>query len=226
MNKKKILGIFLSFVIILWVLTISISKNGLNKSKYSDFIKKNNISDSVGLSSDKLILKYNNLIDYINFGKEELIKNDFNNREVLHMKDVYNLFKINTYISYFTGLITLAYLIYMIKFIFDKRRVYISNIREKSILFKYTYKSMIFIIIICLILAFIISVNFEKSFIIFHKLLFNNDLWLLNPETDIMIRMLPQEYFMNLGYSIFLQFALILSFFIGISWFASKDNKK
>ena len=29
----------------------------------------------------------------------------------------------------------------------------------------------------------------------FHKLFFNNDLWLLDYETDLMIRILPEEFF-------------------------------
>lgn len=38
-------------------------------------------------------------------------------------------------------------------------------------------------------------IDFTGLFYRFHGLLFTNDLWLLNPETDLMIRMLPQRYF-------------------------------
>lgn len=37
--------------------------------------------------------------------------------------------------------------------------------------------------------------SFEALFIRFHELLFANDLWLLNPQTDILIRMMPQLLF-------------------------------
>ena len=37
--------------------------------------------------------------------------------------------------------------------------------------------------------------GFEALFIRFHELAFANDLWLLNPQTDILIRMMPQLLF-------------------------------
>lgn len=40
-----------------------------------------------------------------------------------------------------------------------------------------------------------LQADFGTLFTRFHLLAFTNDLWLLNPETDLMIRMLPQEFF-------------------------------
>jgi len=37
--------------------------------------------------------------------------------------------------------------------------------------------------------------GFEALFIRFHEMFFTNDLWLLNPQTDILIRMMPQLLF-------------------------------
>ena len=41
--------------------------------------------------------------------------------------------------------------------------------------------------------------GFEALFIRMHELLFTNDLWLLNPQTDILIRMMPQLLFERAG---------------------------
>ena len=43
------------------------------------------------------------------------------------------------------------------------------------------------------------AVDFDGVFRRFHGLLFSNDLWLLNPETDLMIRMLPEQFFMSVA---------------------------
>lgn len=43
--------------------------------------------------------------------------------------------------------------------------------------------------------ALVQSQGFEALFIRFHELFFTNDLWLLNPQTDILIRMMPQLLF-------------------------------
>ena len=51
--------------------------------------------------------------------------------------------------------------------------------------------------------AFLLAMNtagFERLFVLMHQTLFANDLWLLNPSTDILIRMMPQPLFeMALG---------------------------
>ena len=39
------------------------------------------------------------------------------------------------------------------------------------------------------------ALGFEAMFTKMHEALFQNDLWLMNPETDILIRMMPQQLF-------------------------------
>ncbi|MBQ8074276.1 MAG: DUF1461 domain-containing protein, partial [Clostridia bacterium] len=41
--------------------------------------------------------------------------------------------------------------------------------------------------------------NFDGLFVTFHRLAFTNDLWLLNPRTDLLIRLMPEEMFVDLG---------------------------
>ena len=41
--------------------------------------------------------------------------------------------------------------------------------------------------------------DFDSLFTLFHKLLFTNDLWLLDPRTDLLIRICPSSMFMNMG---------------------------
>lgn len=45
------------------------------------------------------------------------------------------------------------------------------------------------------VIAFLFTRDFGQYFIKFHELFFSNDLWLLDPETDLMIRMLPEGFF-------------------------------
>ena len=46
-----------------------------------------------------------------------------------------------------------------------------------------------------LLLPFMI--NFDKSFIFFHKILFNNSFWEFDPITDPIINILPEEFFFH-----------------------------
>lgn len=43
------------------------------------------------------------------------------------------------------------------------------------------------------------AVDFDGAFTFFHRLLFSNDLWLLDPGTELLIRICPESMFMAMG---------------------------
>ena len=48
-------------------------------------------------------------------------------------------------------------------------------------------------------MATYIALDFEGAFIAMHRLLFTNDLWLLDPRTDLLICLMPEEMFISLA---------------------------
>ena len=54
------------------------------------------------------------------------------------------------------------------------------------------------------------AADFGSAFAFFHHLLFTNDLWLLNPQTDLLIRICPQSMFAAMGLRIALRAAAVL----------------
>lgn len=54
------------------------------------------------------------------------------------------------------------------------------------------------------------AVDFDAAFTFFHRLLFSNDLWLLTPETDLLIRICPASMFAGMGLRLLLLSAGIL----------------
>lgn len=44
-----------------------------------------------------------------------------------------------------------------------------------------------------------IAINFDKAFVLFHKLLFNNMNWVFDPRYDPIITILPEDFFMHCG---------------------------
>ncbi len=48
-------------------------------------------------------------------------------------------------------------------------------------------------------LALWIALDFEGAFITMHRVLFTNDLWLLDPRTDLLICLMPEEMFLYLA---------------------------
>lgn len=79
-----------------------------------------------------------------------------------------------------------------------------------------TYVHSIFISLISItctvtgLFVYILS-DFNRAFIGFHHLLFDNDLWLLNPESDWIIRLLPEGFFSDMAISIGSFFAITLA---------------
>ena len=54
------------------------------------------------------------------------------------------------------------------------------------------------------------AIDFNSAFNFFHRILFTNDLWLLNPETDLLIRICPSSMFESMGLRIALRAGVIL----------------
>ena len=62
--------------------------------------------------------------------------------------------------------------------------------------------------------------DFTKYFTIFHEIFFTNDLWMFDPETDFMIRMLPEGFFYDMVMRIGIVFVglLLLLFLAAVVW--------
>ena len=69
---------------------------------------------------------------------------------------------------------------------------------------------------VALALIGIISTDFSKYFIVFHKIFFNNDLWVLDPRTDMLINIVPEGFFFDTAARIAMVFAgIVMVFFVG-----------
>ena len=112
-----------------------------------------------------MLFRSNSLVEFIKNGDKEVLKKNFNEKEISHMEDVYKLFKLDriVYISLF--IITVVVFFYKL---FKNDLLFFRYMREYILL---TYISVISFLGIC-------SLFFSQSFIYFHKLFFNNDLWL------------------------------------------------
>ena len=127
----------------------------------------------------------------------------FNEQDRLHMADVRNLFlgglKLRTFL-FVTAMVLILALIF-------------SKTDWKYIIPRaYSWALGVFLVVI-VVLGIAFSIDFTKCFTIFHKMFFSNYLWLFDPATDYMIRMLPEGFFSDMVLRIgmtFLSMLLIL----------------
>jgi len=155
---------------------------------YKDFYQKENIADYIDTSSDNLINNTQNLLNYLN-KKEQLNTDWFSEKDILHMVDVQNLYTFSHNIMIYCFITFILSTIIIILILRGKSLLYITKIFNKVLL--------LFIVLIGG-LSTIIAYNFNSFWIKFHTTLFLNDLWLLSPNESNLIKMVPEEFFINL----------------------------
>ena len=66
-------------------------------------------------------------------------------------------------------------------------------------------------LILAAILGVAMSIDFTSCFTLFHKFFFTNNLWIFDPETDYMIRMLPEGFFLDMVIRVGVIFIVLLA---------------
>ncbi|MBP2026691.1 integral membrane protein (TIGR01906 family) [Acetoanaerobium pronyense] len=126
----------------------------------------------------------------------------FGEREIVHMEDVKVLFRAGSAVRF--------YLIIVLAFLIKKSE----NQKDFSKRYRITYLSVVGGI---LALTGLIAMNFNRAFVIFHKLFFSNDYWILYPSESIIINLMPEGFFMDMAIYILVSFfilSLLVSYII------------
>ena len=75
-------------------------------------------------------------------------------------------------------------------------------------------------------LAAVISTDFTKYFIIFHQIFFDNDLWILDARTDLLINIVPEPFFMDTAARIAILFGGCVLLIFSISLFLLLSRRR
>lgn len=197
---KKLVAIILIVVISLVSLVVSIEFNSYNKNYYINSYIENQIPKITNKSINDLSKITDNIISYLkNKGGNELLEPYFNEREVLHMEDVQGLFKIARWIRTIGIILSLLLISYLLR---KKAYGFLGRILSLGLFTNH---------LIFGVLAILASIDFNRYFNYFHYIFFSNDLWILNPKTDLMIQMLPEVFFMKIALNIMLSFFILLA---------------
>ena len=208
--KEKILGIIFSLSLI-----VAIFFTSFEIAAYSDWgfyekeYRKFEVAKDLGMEYPDIMDVTKYMMDYLRGREERLtyetkiegeVKDFFNGQDRFHMAEVRDLFLGGYAIRNVCAIIcvvTLGLIIYL-----DKN--------WKSILGKMYQRTLIIFMGGVAVLGTLIAMNFNKCFLMFHKIFFDNDLWIFDPATDYMIRMLPEGFFFDMVVRIGVIFIILL----------------
>lgn len=211
---KKILVVLLVISISLCFLMLSIENNAYSKSYFMKAFDEYKIEEATGKNIDELGVIADSLIDYLKGkGGDEILAPHFNEKEILHMRDVQELFDYARILKYISGIIALLIMIYF------------SIMKEINLIGKTLFRGLFVNHIILITLGGLLATDFNKYFTIFHEIFFSNDLWLLDPNTDLMIQMLPEPFFIGMAKNIGLSFFVILSILQIVGYYYMKKGR-
>ncbi|MGM5483606.1 MAG: DUF1461 domain-containing protein [Nanobdellota archaeon] len=139
----------------------------------------------------------------------------FTEREIIHMYDVKALIVVLMIIFFILATQTIISLIMLNKKIETSKSIFIKSFKHlKNI-------KWIFISIIIIIIMF-----FKQSFILFHKIIFNNNYWIL-PSDSMLIKAYPETFFLKMTILFFIISLIIIEIFkVYYKYLSVKDKLK
>ena len=210
---KKILQVLFILALPLLLFTVSLSAVANSAFLYEWGFAKYKVSNETGVSAADLNRVAHGLIGYWNNGDETFnitVARDgapfvlFNDKEIKHLVDVKNLFRLLYQCLLGSFLYAAAFLAAAL-FWWKDRRMMAAGLAWGSGLS----------ILLMAVLGIMAITDFQWLFWQFHIVSFTNDLWLLDPSTDYLLMLFPEGFFFDMamifsGLMIFL--ALVLGF--------------
>lgn len=179
---------------------------GYFEKEYSKY----NVTEAVSMTMEDLLDVTDQMMAYLKGSRPDLHvettmggihREFFNAREIAHMEDVQGLFL--GAMSIRRGCLMIMALCLVILMLLKTSW---NNTFPKSVL---AGSGLFFIG--SAVIAGIISTDFTRYFILFHHIFFRNDFWMLNPETDMLINIVPEGFFRDTVFYIgFLYFSSVV----------------
>jgi len=173
-------GFFLLFAAAL--LTV-VETSGTSASLYRELQLANGLPDDAGLTLEEMTAIDGQLAAYLSGDESALDDAPLNDVEKLHMKDVFRLFGLlravrNALLAAAVALLAAG--------------LWLS--RGGGALFG-SLAGLLLLVLPLIALGVWAAIDFTGAFDAFHRALFANDLWRLNPGTDLLIRLMPERFF-------------------------------
>ena len=223
---QYVLALIITFILIIIVLISSFNLAIYGDSQYHFFENeyiKYEIADKLDLEIPIIMDITDHILNYLRGNEDNLSyiledgRDFFNEQDLFHMQDVREIF---ITVFNFNWFLIISLIILLLIFIYIKGdwKNILPNLYFINLFLFFIISSVIFIL--CLVV-------FKEMFYFFHSILFDNNLWLFQPQSDLMIQLFPLEFFKDFGVRlvmIFIVFIFLLTLFF-IKWKRIVKNK-
>lgn len=176
--KTKIKTSVIFLLLVLFLISLSIMLT-LNVSAIQFWLSHARIA---GVNKTQMMRDYRHLLIYLQLPFQSSFHFQFipsSKPAMSHFLDVKKMFLFNEVICIVTGAIVVPTLVKQ---------------KRQHQLWKLILPLQYFLVLL-LMLGFLLVINFEKFFIKFHQMTFNNNDWIFNPNTDPIINVLTENFF-------------------------------
>lgn len=202
---------------------------GYFESEYTKYQVLNSLPE---MTMEDLLVVTDEMMAYLRGNREDLhvfttmggeYREFFNAREIAHMEDVQDLFIGGLWLRRIGLGLTLVYAVIL--------GLWGKNHADRTSMLKSTVPGALCagtgaFFAAALIIAGIVATDFSKYFIVFHHIFFDNDLWILNPATDMLINIVPEPFFMDTALRIAITFGCFVIVFFAICFVLWKRGRK
>lgn len=211
-EKNKVVQTLIAISLSLCILILIINFALAFKSFYYFEVDRLNIEATSNMTKGEIIKNYDYTINYL-LGKEgtkfELPTLPSSLFGQVHFEEVQKIFSALDVVLIVSILISITGVV----FLYKKRS------------FNFVKQASNILTFFPIIFGAIFSVNFERSFIIFHKMFFRNDYWIFDPQKDPIINILPQEFFFDIAIFI-LTINFVIAFLLRILYHKKLKHMK
>lgn len=187
--------------------------------------EKYQVPETVHMEMDDLLEVTDEMMAYLRGERNDLhimttvdgqAREFFNDREIAHMEDVQGLF---------LGAITLRRIL-LVTAVLCVILMAVLKADLKKLLPKCLCMGSGLFFLLAAGLGILISTDFTKYFIIFHKIFFRNDLWILDPSTDLLINIVPEPFFSDTALRIGITFGGMVVLLLAVCAFILFRQRK
>ncbi len=182
---KLIHQVITALVLMLFIISFAVTLTLNFRPLYYFDIEYLDIPAMSGMSAEEIRENYDALIDYNSItGPKTLNFPTLTMSEGgrIHFEEVKDIFLTFEYLMFGTAVLSVILIV-------------ISHKKIRMIL--YLKLAAILTLAIPAVLALCIGINWDAAFVAFHHIFFDNDYWIFYPDTDPVITMLPDTFFLH-----------------------------